>query len=134
MPLHNFLCLECGVELKDIYIRLEDIDSHEERCSCNAILDHDLRRTPSGSRGIGFPAFTADHLKRLEGEQTEITSLSQIRALEKKHSDQELCFEAFSFDDNYGAESPDGRPEKNPLPYDPNKPIPKEFLIDSEIE
>lgn len=72
-------------------------------------------------------------MRRLEGDQTEITSLKQIRDLERKHSDQELCFEAFSYDDNYGSDSPTG-PEKNPLPYDPNKPIPKEFLIQEEIE
>ena len=97
-------------------------------------MDHDLRRTHSGTRGVCFPAFIADHLRRLEGEQTEITSLSQIRALEKKHADQELCFEKFSFDsEGYGDESPTGT-ENAPPPYDPNRRIPKEFILQEEIE
>ena len=97
-------------------------------------MSHDLRRSPTRTRGIRFPAFHALHMRRLEGEVPEITSLAQVRELEKKHEKEELCFEAFSFDDQYGAPSPDGRPEKEPLRHDPNREIPREFLIDSEIE
>ena len=96
-------------------------------------MQHDLRRRKRGTRGIGFPGFVADHMKRLEGEKVEISSLQQIRKLEKEHQDQSLCFEAFSYDHQYGSDSPTG-PEENPIPYDPHREIPPEFLIDSEIE
>ncbi len=135
LPIHNFLCLKCGAEEKDIYISLDDFDHRHQICGCGEEMSHDLRRTPTNTRGIRFPAFHALHMRRLEGEVPEITSLAQVRALEKKHEKEELCFEAFSYtNDQYGADSSDGRPEKEPLRHDPNREIPQEFLIDSEIE
>ena len=101
-------------------------------CKC-VQMDQDLRRGRTGTRGIHFPSFKADHMRRLEGEKTEISSLKQIRDLERKHSDQKLCFEKFSYDsEEYGSESPTG-PEQPAIPYDPNRPVPKEFQIHEEI-
>lgn len=104
------------METKDVHIRLDGFDDFELPCGeCGVLMSHDLRRSGRrNTRGTKFIDFTAEHMTRLEGEAVEITSIADVRRLEKKYEDQKLCFEAFSFDDNYGADAPDGRSEKLP--------------------
>lgn len=52
-----------------------------------------------------FPSFTTSHLKNSNGQPLEITSLRQIRELERQHKATDLVWEIGSYNsEHYGEE------------------------------
>lgn len=101
MAIHDFLCPACGTVNENIYVALEDYDTHTETCACGRQMDYDLRsKTKRSTRSIKFPEFTLHHTRRLDGapEGREIRSLHDVRRFEKDHQDSQVCVEAFSYD------------------------------------
>ena len=104
MPLHDFKCPQCEAERENIYIPLADIDTHHVWCDCGDEMYFDFRiKTKRKTRSNHFPAFTAKHMTRLAGKPVKITSLADVRRIEKEHEDEEVCFERFSFDTEDGS-------------------------------
>lgn len=127
MPLHDFLCPDCGTEATNIYVPLKDIDVYIEWCACGQEMDFDFRiKTKRKTRSNHFPEFTAQHLTRLKGKPVTITSLADVRRIEKEHQDEEVCFEAFSFDTKDGSRV-DQTPEPTRLSEDQKRAFIEEF-------
>ena len=113
MPLHDLRCPTCETEHRNVYIPMDKIDDRLEECTmCGEFMEIDYRRqTKRSTRSHKFPEFTLDHTVRVTGEKQEIHSVADIRALEKKHRDINLCVEAFSYDNERGDESPVAKAE-----------------------
>ena len=101
MPLYDFACDECNEQRIDVYIHNTKIIGHTELCTCGQEMEMSWHKT--GGHNV-FIAFDAVHMTRLAGSPQEITSLADIRKLEKKYESQQLCFDAYSFDGAYGDE------------------------------
>jgi len=111
MPLYDFDCPNCEERVIDEYITCDEIMDHVQLCPiCKTEMAYDPRRRQRKS----FVPFIAEHLTRLEGKPVLIESLHQLRKLEKKHEDQQLCCEAYSYDSKYGKEDY----TKNPVQED----------------
>jgi len=99
MPIHDFQCPDCESVHSNIYVLMADIDTHVETCLCGGIMDFDFRsKTSRNTRSHKFPEFTAEHTGRLTGRKEEIHSIADIRRIEREHQDENVCFEAFSYD------------------------------------
>ena len=114
MAIHDFLCPACGTVHDNVYVTLQDFDSHVELCACGTPMEYDLRRKSNRrTRAIKFPEFVLQHTKRLDGtpEGREIRSLADIRAFEREHQDSEVCVEAFSYDSQQHIPDPQTKAE-----------------------
>ena len=115
MPIHDFLCLDCGSEQHNLYIPLDQIDIMVIDCEkCGTSMDFDLRNKRNrNTRSPNFPEFTLHHTKRLDGspEGREIHSLADIRRFEKEHADSGVCVEAFSYDSQQHIPEPQAQAE-----------------------
>ena len=102
MPIHDLQCTSdlCNYTYANLYIPLDEIDDWYVSClSCGEPLEFDFRqKTSRSTRSHKFPEFTAAHTRRLTGRAEEIHSLADIRRIEHAHQDENVCFEAFSYD------------------------------------
>lgn len=100
MPLYNFQC-DCGFWKYDVMVPMAQVNNHLELCTaCGHRME--MMWWDSRTNNRPFPAFVTNHLSTLEGKSLEITSLQQIRQLEKKYEDRKLIWEPGSYDSNYG--------------------------------
>jgi len=86
---HDFECLKCGAILEDQPVDSTNID--DIRCEeCSQKMEV-LYRTKTYKP---FPAFTTSNI---DGKPREITSLHQIRKLEKANEHKKLVWEPGSY-------------------------------------
>lgn len=91
MPYYQFECQNCG-------LRVEFFSSIEAKstpvCDCGEMVEvwEPRKHKP-------FPAFVTTHI---DGKPREITSLHEIRQLEKAHERTKLCWEPGSYDSKHG--------------------------------
>ncbi len=99
--LYDVQCDQCFTA-KEVYSEPELIDNLMLNCQCGGVMR--LAWLPNHRRP--FPSFVTNNLKTYNnGQPMEITSLHQIRQLEKKYADRELRWEPGSFDNyHYGEE------------------------------
>ena len=93
MPLYDFICHECGTK---IYYFARIKDRVVPVCVAHGDMDQILA---TGNGHQPFKPFTANHTP--DGP-VEITSLHDIRRLEKKYQDRDFYWEPGSYDTNYG--------------------------------
>jgi len=100
MPIHDLQCTSCAYTYANLYIPLDEIDEWQESCfQCGEDMEFDLRcKTSRNTRSHKFQEFTAEHTGRLTGRKEKINSLADIRRIEKEHQNENVCFEAFSYD------------------------------------
>lgn len=97
MPAYTFECDQCHLQL-DVFMTLTEL----ERCGAPECAEHgpmDYVWEPRKHKP--FPAFTTTHV---DGKPMEITSLHQIRKLEKEREGRKFCWEPGSYDSRYGAD------------------------------
>jgi putative FmdB family regulatory protein len=102
MPTYDYKCHKCN-HTEELLLRLSEHVVTLPCPSCGGSMEQYFPRPPSTG---SFPAFTLEHSRHLseDGEPIEIHSLADIRRLEKKHEDRELCWEPGSFDTKHGEE------------------------------
>jgi len=103
MPIHDLQCKndDCDYTYSNLYIPLHEIEEGWwlDCPDCGDYLEFDLRcKTSRNTRSHKFQEFTAEHTGRLTGRKEKITSLADIRRIEREHQDENVCFEAFSYD------------------------------------
>ena len=94
MPRYDVQCDKCK-EVMEVICASEEIDSFGLNCPCGGVAK--LAWLPKAYKP--FPAFVT---KNIDGKPQEITSLHQIRKLEKANEHKKLCWEPGSYNSKYG--------------------------------
>lgn len=93
MPYYSFECEPCNMRLS-FFCSIAELERGVE-CAEHGPMTQLWEPTFYKP----FPAFTTTHI---DGVPTEITSLSQIRRLEKQREATKFCWEPGSYDSRYG--------------------------------
>lgn len=106
MPVYKYICDTCGNKTEVFWsiAEMEAIEKQGLECTCGNKLERDWKMTGRHRPFKPFKVKTKT-LRGPDGGPLEITSLQQIRQLEKQHSDIGLCFDAFSYDNFKGKSS-----------------------------
>jgi len=98
MPTYKFECEPCQFRL-EVYMPLSMLDQFgPPECEEHGPMQYvwELNKTRP------FPAFTTTHV---DGKPLEITSLHQIRKLEKERERSKFCWEMGSYDSSHYGDS-----------------------------
>ena len=98
MPFYRFECEPCRFSF-EVYMSIADYDLFgPPECEEHGPMAH----VWESHRYRPFPSFTTTHV---DGKPMEITSLHQIRRLEKEREGSKFCWEIGSYDSSHYGDS-----------------------------
>lgn len=128
MPIYDFHCPSCQEEVYDVYL---SYTSSTHACSCGV----DMERMWTTNRRFSFEPFTVE----LDGQQVEISSLHQLREIErtseKKYLNgegQPLVWRAYSQDPSNQDRNSLGEPQQQKFNTRNSRGVP--YVIRSEAQ